>query len=231
MPEEGAEMRDSQVSTMMPPFLTRRAIIKRLGVVAGSAMVPTVLFSVPARPSGRPDVLTMPLLGPEESRPALLLGLISWVEAYYAIPESLLAAMAFVESGRSVPSLPRNPWPWTLNIGGQGQFYETKASAQANLLKNASDEPLIDVGLLQINTKWHASNFNALSDMLDPTANILYAGHYLASLAYKHGSWTKGVASYHASRPEARQRYLCVVLEEWLRRSGGRSDLLGYCRP
>ena len=191
-----------------------------------------LLFASPSHAAGPPDrpaIDTMPQLRPDESRPDRLLMMLSWVESYYAIPEDLLVTMAIIESGRSVSAQPSSPWPWTLNIGGKGFFYETKASAQASLLRSAKDVSLIDVGVLQINTKWHGKNFGTLSDMLDPAANILYAGHFLATLAYQQGSWTKGVASYHASKPSARQRYLCRVLKQWLQRSGGRSDLLRYC--
>ena len=217
-----------------PEWSSRRAFLTCLGAISVYGAAPfslshSGLFTRTALAS-RPAVSTMPRLSPEESNPTRLFEMITWVEAYYGIPKNLLTAMAFVESGRTTPSQPRSPWPWTLNIGGKGRFYETKASAQDSLLDNAQDVSLIDVGLLQINTKWHAQHFRSLSDMLDPSSNILYAGHYLATLAYQKGSWTKGVASYHASRPEARQRYLCVVLKEWLRRSGGRPDLLRYCQ-
>src|ERR1700759_276163 len=61
---------------------------------------------------------------------------ITAAERAHGIPAHLLAAIARVESGRRDQDTGTfNPWPWTINMDGQGSFYGTKvqvvAAAQA----------------------------------------------------------------------------------------------------
>src|SRR5579871_1610813 len=46
------------------------------------------------------------------------------------IPPHLLAAISRVESGRRDPVTGDwHPWPWTVDVEGQGAFYDTKVEA------------------------------------------------------------------------------------------------------
>src|SRR3954470_18464551 len=71
-------------------------------------------------------------------------------EAKYGMPAGLLKAIARVESSGSPYGDIAKPWPWTLNVGGAGHYYPTKAAALTALqtYKAASDVN-IDVGCMQ----------------------------------------------------------------------------------
>jgi hypothetical protein len=49
-------------------------------------------------------------------------------EAAYGTPQHVLWAIGMVESRKGA-----TPWPWTLNIQGQGVYFDSKASALARL--------------------------------------------------------------------------------------------------
>src|ERR1700693_5965726 len=55
---------------------------------------------------------------------------ITAAERAHGIPSHLLAAIARVESGRrDQTSGTFDPWPWTINMDGQGSFYDNRAQA------------------------------------------------------------------------------------------------------
>src|SRR5690348_11381062 len=57
---------------------------------------------------------------------------IAWAERLTRMPEKLLASVALAESGRLDPvSRAKVAWPWTVNSGGEGRFFPTKAAAIA----------------------------------------------------------------------------------------------------
>jgi hypothetical protein len=47
------------------------------------------------------------------------------------VPDQLMVAIGHVESGRSDAQGIIRPWPWTINAGGEGHMFETKAEAIA----------------------------------------------------------------------------------------------------
>lgn len=113
------------------------------------------------------------------------------------IPPKLMAAISLVETGRD-----GQPWPWTLNEGGKGMHFETKAAA-LRYLEDAVARGVrnIDVGCMQLNFHWHAAGFASLDDMLDPQKNTRYAALYLAELQKRLGSWEEATKHYHSADP------------------------------
>ena len=93
--------------------------------------------------------------------------------AKQGIPPHLLAAISRVESGRRDPVTGDwHPWPWTLDIEGEGTFTNTKAQAvAADLGRQARGVQSIDVGCGQINLLHHPNAFASLDIALDPQAN------------------------------------------------------------
>ena len=79
------------------------------------------------------------------------LGLIKSAEKSQAIPEGLLKAIGFTESGRVAADGRRVPWPWTVNADGQGYYFETKKDAIAFVEElQARGISVIDVGCMQV---------------------------------------------------------------------------------
>ena len=66
----------------------------------------------------------------------------------------LLYAIALTESGRADGEGKIKPWPWALNVEGKALFAGTREEA-AELLETYRGQS-VDVGLLQVNTRWQA---------------------------------------------------------------------------
>jgi len=127
------------------------------------------------------------------------------------VPSALLLCIARVESGRSTPQ-GLQPWPWALNVEGTSRYFANKKEAVAYVNEClAQGMTNIDVGILQLNYKWHSQGFTNLEAMLDPHLNALYAARFLKRLRLQHGSWAKAVAAYHSSHLKRGQAYITKV--------------------
>ena len=119
------------------------------------------------------------------------------------IPDHLLIAMGRVESGRRDPGTSTwISWPWTVNVEGQGTFYETKEAAIAAVRQlQARGVRSIDVGCMQVNLMHHPAAFATLDMAFDPQANARYASQFLRALFQQSGDWAKAAAFYHSQTP------------------------------
>jgi hypothetical protein len=142
---------------------------------------------------------------------------ISAAERAHGIPSHLLAAVARVESGRrDDASRSFNPWPWTINVDGQGSFYESKAQAVAaanSMRPHVSTS--IDVGCMQISLTFHPDAFANMDQGFDPASNAEYGARFLMQLYEKTNSWPKAVEQYHSATPEIGQEYGRRVYAVW----------------
>jgi hypothetical protein len=142
---------------------------------------------------------------------------IAAAERAHGIPPHLLAAIARVESGRrDEGSGTFNPWPWTINMDGQGTFYDNKAQAVAAA---ATMRPRvtksIDVGCMQISLTQHPDAFSDLNQAFDPASNADYGARFLVQLYGKTNSWPKAVELYHSATPQIGQDYGRLVSAAW----------------
>ncbi len=137
-------------------------------------------------------------------------------EAGSAIPSGLLLAIGGVESGRSDLSGARTPWPWTIQAGGVGSFFDSPEDAQAEVRRLQADgTQSIDVGCFQVNLMYHPQAFASLAEAFDPLANGLAAAQFLASLHAELGSWEQAVAAYHSRNDLLGQPYRDAVFARW----------------
>lgn len=142
---------------------------------------------------------------------------ITAAERAHGIPSHLLAAIARVESGRrDQPSGTFNPWPWTINIDGQGSFYDTKNQAvTAALAMRSRATKSVDVGCMQISLTYHPDAFPSMDQAFDPASNAEYGARFLMQLFEKTNSWPAAVGLYHSATPEIGQEYLRRVYAAW----------------
>lgn len=127
------------------------------------------------------------------------------------VPERLLLAIAKVETGRSgsVAGAQHEPWPWTVNAGGEGRWFTTRAQAVAFIdAQIANGTPQIDVGCFQLNVKWHARAFASADQMIEPARNARYAARFLKHLYTEFGDWTRAAAAYHSRTPALGRAYV-----------------------
>ena len=162
----------------------------------------------------RPPALLLALLlaaGPAAAQDCARLAAEAGAEA--GLPDGLLPAISLVEAGRGDGNGGVAPWPWTLNQGGKGMYFDTREEALA-YLENAVAEGVtnIDVGCMQLNWKWHSAGFQSAADMMDPVRNTRYAARFMAELHDRLGSWDTAAAAYHSTDPERGERYLQKVL-------------------
>ena len=128
----------------------------------------------------------------------------------YDIPEGILYSVGLTETGRK-GSLS----PYAINIEGKAFFPESRGEAY-RMVEEARQRgaKLIDVGCMQINVYFHASEFRSIADMFEPAKNVAYAARFLKQLHDRHDTWTMAVARYHAgpNNDPAQQRYVCRVI-------------------
>ncbi len=128
------------------------------------------------------------------------------VAAAYRIPPAVLYCLCLQESGLRVSDGSVIPWPWTLNIDGQGLRFDSEPKAWAALKEAIDHDKSVDVGLAQINQHWHGQRFAHPRDMLDPWKNLAAAAAILREQARDSVTWFDAVGRYHAPSHENRAR-------------------------
>ena len=138
-----------------------------------------------------------------------------WLKKYIAaveqknrIPSGLLSAIAGVESDFN---------PYAVNIAGKTVIASNQEEA-AKTIKNALNSGItnIDIGIAQINYRWHGDNFKNIEEMINPVTNIEYAAKLLSSLFKQHGTWHKALRYYHSATPYHHRKYSRKVVIAWL---------------
>jgi hypothetical protein len=140
------------------------------------------------------------------------------------IPTQLMAAIGRVESGRPDAQGIVHPWPWTINVEGQGYVYDTKTEAIAAVRDfQQRGARSIDVGCMQVNLMFHPDAFASLDQAFDPVANANYAARFLNQLYAQSRDWARATANYHSATPElgdSYQRKVASVLPDEMRKLG-----------
>jgi hypothetical protein len=124
------------------------------------------------------------------------------------VPLSVLRSLTRVETGRGHGDMVE-PWPWTLNMAGDGRWHDSAALALA-AARRAIDggRRNIDIGCFQINYHWHGAAFADLAAMMDPQGNARYAARFLRDLHAELGDWTAAAGAFHSRNPDHAARYL-----------------------
>ena len=137
----------------------------------------------------------------------------------YGIPHSVLYAVALTESGVGNDNGVRHPWPWTLNVAGRGHVYPSREAAWHALNTFiARGERSIDIGLMQVNWRFHKDKLGDTWRALDPYYNLRVAAVILRQCFEQRRDWWAGVGCYHAPMDTARaQRYRSRVVGHWQR--------------
>jgi len=136
------------------------------------------------------------------------------------IPESIFYAVALAESGRTVPAEGvRRPWPWTLNVAGDGYYYSTRIEAWQALQKWLDQgKRSIDIGLMQVNWRYHRERLGDPWKALDPFHNLHVGADILQECYATERDWWASVGCYHApANPERAARYRRRVESQWRR--------------
>lgn len=129
--------------------------------------------------------------------------------ARHGLPSGLMPAISRVETGLKQGEKGVRAWPWTLNVQGKGYYFKTREDALAKLREViASGVRNVDVGCMQINYRWHSSNFASIEEMMEPRSNTAYAARFLTELKDRHGSWEEATRHYHSADDTRGEAYL-----------------------
>ena len=145
----------------------------------------------------------------------------AYVEAAqeYAVPPQIVFAVALAESELLLTSRRVMPWPWTLNVEGREERYRNRVEAWEAIQDHLeAGRRSIDIGLMQVNWRWHQELLQDPWTALDPHFNLRAGARILKDLYQEDGDWVAVVGRYHApaDTPEARRRaaaYRARVLE------------------
>jgi hypothetical protein len=138
---------------------------------------------------------------------AACIGHIASAEKANEIPEGVLRAIGFAESGRTVDGS-RGAWPWTVNAQGQGHYFESKSAAVEFVQGlQAQGVRVIDVGCMQVNLHYHPKAFASLEDAFDPATNVAYASKFLVWLHDETKDWATASRYYHSRTPSLGRAY------------------------
>lgn len=142
------------------------------------------------------------------------------VAAAHGIPSELFYAVALAESGRHIEHLrTTRPWPWTLNIHGEGHYFPSRqaavVAAQQALTQGRRS---VDIGLMQVNWAYHATALRSVEAAIDPYHNLDVGAGILAECFRTRGDWWAAVGCYHApSNADRAARYRERVKRIWSR--------------
>lgn len=93
----------------------------------------------------------------------------------------LIYSVALAESARANSSKLLSPHPWTLR--SDKPFYSsTKEEAERTLTNLLKQTKSVDVGLMQVNFRWHGEKVSSPKDLLDPATNMRIGATYLAEM-------------------------------------------------
>lgn len=115
------------------------------------------------------------------------------------IPVELLWAIAKVESNTRL-TIGTYPWPWTLNVAGEGRRYRTRDEACQGVLQAIAEhgEKSVDIGLTQQNWGWVGKDFYSHPcDALDPNDNLRTASIRLQQCYAERKNWVESAGCYH----------------------------------
>lgn len=138
----------------------------------------------------------------------------------FGVPENVLLAITRTETARY-----GSPWPWTVNMEGDGHWFETRSAALSFAeQRHAGGSTSFDIGCFQINFRWHGEHFPSISAMFEPLDNARYAARFLTDLYGELGTWDAAVGAYHSRTERYAARYIRIY-HGHLADLGGRPDM------
>lgn len=134
------------------------------------------------------------------------------------VPVKLLYAITLQETQTLTTGGKVIPWKYSLNHKGKGYVYKNKEGlkSHAEYLLYQGDVNF-DIGIAQINYRWHSEHFSSLDEMINPKNNLAYAAKYLKSHYVKLNDWWYAAGAYHSpSNPVKANKYMKEVYKKWL---------------
>lgn len=112
------------------------------------------------------------------------------------VPAEVLFAIAMQESGMALRGR-LIPWPWTLNTAGEASRYAGRAEACTALRRALKNRRSVDVGLGQVNVRYHSHRVKEPCELLDPYRNLAITAAILREQHSPGRDWMIAVSRYH----------------------------------
>lgn len=93
----------------------------------------------------------------------------------------ILYAVALIESRKNDGQHQVTPWPWAINNAGKSFIPANQKAAEALLNKMLAEGRYnVDVGMMQVNLRWHGHRVVKPEHLLDPMINLEIGAELLA---------------------------------------------------
>lgn len=93
----------------------------------------------------------------------------------------LIYSVALAESAKANSNRDLGPHPWTLRAD-KAFYSSSKEDAEKTLSQLLKQTKSVDVGLMQVNVRWHGHKVSKPSDLLDPSINMKVGATFLAEM-------------------------------------------------
>ncbi len=125
------------------------------------------------------------------------------------VPPRLLYAVALTESALRFSTAAVQPWPWSLNVNGKTEYHASRADAYRAIRRHlAAGRRSIDIGLMQVNWRWHRETLQDPWKALDPYHNLRTGARLLRDRYRECGDWLTAAGRYHAPAATRRSQAL-----------------------
>jgi hypothetical protein len=152
----------------------------------------------------------------------------------HGVPREVMLAITQVET-RTKRGGQSGPWPWTVNVAGKGDWFDSRAAALLHAQEAlAAGQNSFDVGCFQLNHRWHGEHFPSVDAMFEPEVSGDYAARFLKDLYAEAGDWIVASGHYHSRTPVHATRYRDLVARTIDRMDGAASEpvrLAGLTEP
>lgn len=113
-------------------------------------------------------------------------------------------------------------WPWSANWQGRSYRFKTRAELYQfckGLLEKGYQS--FDIGISQVNWKWHKHRFHNLWAATDPWINMNAAADYLLEHYQAERNWMIAAGKYHAPNHASNaKKYRNGVMRQWKKITG-----------
>lgn len=149
---------------------------------------------------GRCATLVPPLLHTLQAQPGVGLDIyLVRVGQALGVPPPLLYAVALTESARRLRGDTVRPWPWSLQVNGQAEYHASRQAAYRAIRRHlVAGRRSIDIGLMQLNWRWHHESLQDPWQALDPYHNLRIGARLLREHYRECGDWLTAAGRYHA---------------------------------
>ena len=128
----------------------------------------------------------------------------------YQLDPYLLYSIALAESATPRGTTTTSPWPWVIRSPGGSIYANSRHEAELRLKREIArwDAARIDVGLMQISSRWHRYRVGDINELLDPETNLRIAAEILSeAMRSSPNDIALGVGRYHSWDPRRARWY------------------------